>query len=160
VNILRRIKWTIQKLFRGYSDCDLWGLTEHIAEFMVKRLKAFRKMHKNGTPIFEGESIDDVEKDDTDRVEKWNGIIDSMIFAFDFILKDFGNDYDGVWGTIKEPNPNAPMGIPCEDNSNLSTFNPDWLDSYHFNSAYYNKLQKKYEEGMKNFVDYLGSLWD
>lgn len=78
------IKWKFQRLFRGYSDCDLWGLPEHFSKFLLKRLKAFRKMEKHGVPgcLVQSEKNGDIDE----AAEKWNTIIDKMIYAFDYVL--------------------------------------------------------------------------
>ena len=44
------IKWAFQKLFRGYSDIELWGLTDTIYLWLYPRLKAFRRMKRHGHP--------------------------------------------------------------------------------------------------------------
>jgi hypothetical protein len=56
----------------GYSDTETWGLDSVIAEFILPRLKRF-KFVKNGYPMGGTE-------------EKWDAILDKMIFAFEWTL--------------------------------------------------------------------------
>jgi hypothetical protein len=45
-----RAKWFIQRGYRGYADCDIWGWCNYHATIMVGVLKYLRE-HKNGYPI-------------------------------------------------------------------------------------------------------------
>ena len=75
----KHTKWNIQKLFRGYSDCDLWGLDSHLAEIIVKRLKAFRKMERHSMPcdFFKNASDEDFEK----GLKDWEKTLDEMTLS-------------------------------------------------------------------------------
>ena len=70
----RRIKWFFQKITKGYSDADLWCLNYHLAKLINKRLKAFR-VGQVGHPC-------------NLTAEGWREILDEMIWAFDYIIKD------------------------------------------------------------------------
>ena len=54
----------------------LWGLSYHLAKYILPRLQAFRKLNKAGIPT----GLKDIEE--------WNGLLDKMIFAFKFIKED------------------------------------------------------------------------
>lgn len=58
---------------RGFSDAETWSLDSVIAEFILPRLKRFRKI-KNGTPYRLTQ-------------EEWDQILDKMIYAFKYLLK-------------------------------------------------------------------------
>jgi len=83
IEIPRKIKWGLQSLFRGYSDCDLWGLNTYICKKTIKPLKAFRKMNKFGHPC------------GLKNNKEWNKILDRIIFMMDEELKN------GCWGDDK-----------------------------------------------------------
>ena len=94
-NLPKTIKWRTQRLFRGYSDCDLWGLDEHLAKLIVKRLKAFRKIKRHGIPcdFAKGDSDEDFEK----GLIKWEEIIDEMIWTFEYVINDYCFGVDEVF---------------------------------------------------------------
>jgi len=69
----KRYKKYVKQLKRdGFCDCETWCLSGAIAEFILPRLKRF-KVVNNGFPGGLTE-------------EKWDEIIDKMIFAFDYAL--------------------------------------------------------------------------
>jgi len=75
---VRHSKWFFQKLFRGYSDCDIWGLDYHLAKLILKRLKAFYNGGKRcGYPGH------------LENEQEWNHILEEMIFAFEYVLGDY-----------------------------------------------------------------------
>jgi hypothetical protein len=77
INNLRfRIKMKFQKIFRGYSDDEIWELHLSIAEYVSKRLKIFRYGRLIGYP---SEFRD---------IEQWYESLDAMIEAFDLIIDD------------------------------------------------------------------------
>ena len=66
-----QIKWSLQRLFRGYADVDIWGLDICIAEFVLPRLKVFRE-NLSGHPA-------GIEFED------WKEWLDKMIYAMQTI---------------------------------------------------------------------------
>ena len=71
---MRAIKWFFQKIFRGYSDPEIWGLDYTIAKFIYPRLRIF-KQHLHGYPS------------DLDE-RKWAEILDKILWAMKFIMDD------------------------------------------------------------------------
>ncbi len=69
------IKYLWQKITRGHSDKEIWGLSYSIAEFIVPRLKVFKNRNKHSTPM--GVSA-----------EEWDNITDKMCFPFEILLDD------------------------------------------------------------------------
>ena len=47
---MKGVKWFIQKIFRGYSDPEVWDLSGTTAKFLLPRLKCLRGM-KHGYPF-------------------------------------------------------------------------------------------------------------
>lgn len=66
-------KWLLQRLFRGWSDKDLWNLDYTISEFIIPRLEAF----KRGTYGYPAEFK---------TAGEWEKVIDKMIWSFDYIV--------------------------------------------------------------------------
>lgn len=112
----RSIKWTLQRLFRKShaSDCDIWGLRDHLAEVILPKLVAFKKSYRRGMPIafmdYE-ENCDWANKEEYDvdvkkgliiggGPEAWEKTIDEMIFAFEYVLVDHGRRYE--WEFFKK----------------------------------------------------------
>ena len=91
---VREVYWFCQRIFRGYSDCDLWGLDYHLADLILKRLKAFRYKFKAGVPSCLVVPMDD--EDMTKSFQNWHGIIDKMIFTFEYIMAGYGVDDDFI----------------------------------------------------------------
>lgn len=99
-----KIKWFFQKLFRGFSDDELWNLDNTIAKWILPRLKRFKK----DSIAFPAElGIPD----------KWDEILDKMIWSFDYIVnqdkyedeimekyKDNELDEEGHYRWIKDAN--------------------------------------------------------
>lgn len=65
----REIKFSKQRLKRGFDDSETWSLYTTIASFIVPRLKRFKKVN-NGYPANLTE-------------EEWDTILDKMIFSFE-----------------------------------------------------------------------------
>lgn len=131
-----KIKYFLQRTFRGYDDLDKWNAGWYIARKAIPVLKAFRekfygtslKWHRedrfgNIVELTKDEVFINGEEPISLSEEEWRGVIDDIIFTFQFTL-----DQD-------EP-----------DNK----FNED-----EFNARY-----KRYKRGLKLFSIYYGNLWD
>lgn len=80
----REIKYFLQRIFRGYSDRDLWGMNTYLGNHILKNLKAFRSMKRFGYPacFYKEESTHgDAEK-------KWNKILNEMIEGWEYITTE------------------------------------------------------------------------
>lgn len=141
--MMYKIKWFFQRLFRGYSDCDLWNLDYHLAKIILKRLKAFKKMERKGIPST------------LNSFDEWNKILDKMIFSFEFIRSDYGWDenfiwHDEIWEKLEKK----------EKIMNINIGDKDFYSDIKFNAEKHDEYYQKYEEGMELFSKYFGSLWD
>lgn len=66
----------------GFSDTETWSLDSVISEFIVPRLIRFKEIN-NGYPY-------------ETTPEKWNEIIDDMIFAFQWNIECEDEKYDAL----------------------------------------------------------------
>jgi len=154
------IKWPLQKIFRGYSDPDLWSLDSHLAELIYVRLKAFKNMNKNGAPYNMFDNPDKCEQDDFDFMSaeaRWQNTIWKMMWAFEYI-KD-GYDHGDKYFDLTFPN---------KDEVDL-VFNPtekEGMSEVKFTKEpdirydIIKKLNEQMEEGLELFIKYLPNLWD
>lgn len=104
----RRVKWFFQRAFRSNhaSDCDIWGLHDHLAPILLKKMRAFREQELHGYPCdfsewgyegctdkYGGMGITKKEYDKArakgDYVggeeKAWAAVLDEIVFAFDFL---------------------------------------------------------------------------
>jgi hypothetical protein len=111
----REVKWFFQRLFRSYhaSDCDIWGLHDHLAPIILGKLKAFRASPLHGYPSifsewgYEGCTDEyggmGMTKEEYDKAREagdfvggefdaWLKTLDEMIFAFDFMTNYEASD--------------------------------------------------------------------
>ena len=75
----RTFKFLKQRMTRGFDDSETWSLDHSLAKTILPRLKRFQIV-RGGHPI-----------DLTE--EKWNWIIDEMIFGFEFYAEGKQWDY-------------------------------------------------------------------
>lgn len=140
--INRIIVWPLQSLFRGYSDCDLWELDFHLAKLIMKRLKAFKAMSRNGYPsdLPSCKGISTGDKDN-EYAEQWERNIDKMIEAFDIAIKNYGLD---CAGSISKTEFTEVAGVKVPK----------------LNMHMVRHHEERYKEGMELFAKYFRNLWD
>lgn len=77
------VKWAFQRAFRGYDNTAYWSLYSYLTNIALPVLRDYRK-NKHGIPSMvmrKGESFKKSE-------ERWNEILDKMIYAFQVIKED------------------------------------------------------------------------
>ena len=74
----------------GFCDAETWSLDSMICKFILPRLIRFKEINI-GFP-----GGDDM------TIEKWNVVLDKMIFAFDWSLNHEEEKYDGLPDKQKE----------------------------------------------------------
>lgn len=135
------IKSWFQKLTKGYADQETWNLDYSLAKWILPRLKYFRS-NINSTSLNRQNN-----KSNYLTIQEWQDILDKIIYAFEFILKedeilekcypsDFIYGFDFVNNEL----------VPRDKRK------PDY--------TYYDECLKKYSEGMENFKLYFRDLWD
>jgi hypothetical protein len=95
-----RLIWFWQRLTRGFDDRVIWNLDYKIAEFVLPRLKLFKKKKMGWSNDFHDLNYDDYneeerKKSDEKAEKEWNKTIDKMIYSFELIIKD-------EWKSIEE----------------------------------------------------------
>lgn len=83
----------------GFPLSDLWSLDYTLSKWIVPRLKYFRN-NIQGTPIKKDGKWTE-EGPEYVTIEEWQKILDEMIFAFEFTIKDVSGDFyydDKQWG--------------------------------------------------------------
>ena len=86
INIDIRPKYFFQKIFRGFSDKELWDIGEALYLWLYPRLKAYRGMKRHGVPM-----------EYTDR--EWEEFLKRSQVALETYLGD--NIYKGFKKPIK-----------------------------------------------------------
>ena len=78
----KRYKKYVKQLKKsGFCDCETWNLDSIISEFILPRLKRFKKINNGFPPDL--------------TPEKWDAIIDEMIFAFEWNnVDDISEEYE------------------------------------------------------------------
>jgi len=87
---LKQLKWSLQRLIRGYGDDDLWGFSYFVTMKLRKPFKAFvryQKKHGMGCPpeLF--------DRKNENECHKWITILEKIELAFDLDYEDcIGSD--------------------------------------------------------------------
>ena len=85
------LRWWWQELTRGYSDCDVWGLSHYIIEKIrppLKHLISYQKESGHGYPGSLNSS------------EEWLEILKKIEYSFDEIYKDDFTMEKSTWETL------------------------------------------------------------
>lgn len=102
------LKYKIQRFNHGYSDADVYNMSDYLTEILPKMLIRL----KEDTHGFPGSLVDNPEKDHTDEEwksfsDKWDVILDKMIVGFEAAyryqnLSDYYCDENGLVDNYKE----------------------------------------------------------
>ena len=79
----RHIKWSYQRVSRGYSDSDLWDIYSFLQKLIPDMLERY-KDRKHGSPSHLGQNVtnEDGFLDNLTCHEEWDKILDQMIFLW------------------------------------------------------------------------------
>lgn len=116
----KELKWKLQHLFRGWSDKEIWNLDNTISEWIIPRLKEFKKI----TQGYPG---------DLESFEQWQGMLDEIIFGFEWPTIETDWYVKNVYSLPEE-----------EKNEKMKEFKD---------------LMKRAEEGRILFAKYFCGLW-
>lgn len=112
----RTYRFIWQRIVRGWDDSDTWSLDDTIAHFALPRVKRFKEVN-DGYP------------NDAGTPERWDEILDEIIWALDYIANDGEEKF-------------------FEKHKDENTRYDEWK-----------KLEKRCDDGMKLFGEYFRGLW-
>lgn len=72
-----RVKWRLQRVFRGYADIDVWDFDHRLMELVARHVKVLRKTC-HGYPS-------------TVKEQEWDQILDDIVFAAEMYTSDVGD---------------------------------------------------------------------
>lgn len=136
----------IQRGKRGWAVSDTWGLGSYLSEVIYGSLVHLNK-HKHGYPS----TLDPMTKDYGFNQKRWDFILNEMIWAFE-IAREIG---DTVYYLPTKDWSQKTYNIYV-DIAKKQTNYPDAPKHRVLTKA----ESKRYEQGMKYFIEYLPSLWD
>lgn len=79
-NYMRKIKWSLQKIKRGYSDKDVWNIDLWFLDIMPRMLNQLKKT-THSAPLIKGTT-------EITCHDKWKEILDRMIFLLNEMDED------------------------------------------------------------------------
>ena len=147
--IKRKIRSFYQKIFKGYTDRELWDLNVTFSIYLAKRLRAYKNMPRSGVPNgvykFHAEDIDGASA-------AWELILDDMIFAFEFYEDD---------GEKMNPYPHREhkKGVGIVEAIN-TPYTEDQEKAFTKWSEKNKELQERADRGLELFAKHFTSLWD
>jgi hypothetical protein len=143
------------------DDYDVWNLDSTLALIITPALKVLKK-NKQGAPLVDDDDVPDHLKStnarpkeheyDTDEFwfDRFEYVLDEMIFAFDSINNDWEAQYhhgDIDW-TFEE-----------SDNTGFSKIKVN-KDNYSFDEEGYKEQYERIKNGLRLFSKYYFTLWD
>lgn len=148
-----------QKVSVRIDPWDTWNMDTTLAHIIVPMLKQL-KATKNGAPYVEMEdvpehlrstNVDEYSVDDK-HFERWDWVINEMIFAFESKLTDWENQF---W----KKHPKLDLTDHPEDEG--KEFTPvRWLDVGECDYDGMREYEKRIANGFKLFGRYYQGLWD
>ena len=179
----RCIKWSWQRVTRGYADCDVWDMDYYLRRLIPDMLQTLRDIHPDPPASLEEEYVDNEEyKIYATCLANRNKRLDRMIFlwresneetcskknpykaAYYSAFKDFEIKY-GVWGEKLQTDEELRIG---QKNGTFSFHFMHELPEYKGISDKYSEEEKKLEEyrvsckdeAMDMLKEHFYSLWD
>ena len=140
------VKHAFQKVFRGYSNPEVWGASHTIAKKALPLLIHLRK-NLHGHPVTMYDNPEDSYKNDDEACnaahKKWEETLDEMIFAMKYMIWD--NDCNEKY--VKD------LGVMSHKNIDYKSLDKTWMD---LEKVAAERAQKGFELFGKHFF----SLWD
>lgn len=156
------IKHCYQRITRGWSNRDAWGLDYHLSEVITGGCK-WLKENKHGIPMSAFEETDPLDEtgNHTDEAMematvRWNKILDSIIDTFE-VTKNIQEDH---WVYQRSSEYDMKLATKYRKmNKELKEAHPKLYEKRNLH-VMTKKECIKYEEGWKNFQEHYFSLWD
>lgn len=142
---------TRRKVKIKYHDYDTWNLDHTLALVILPGLKQL-KASRHGYSSVENEDLPTACLKDASREERWEWVMDEMIWAFN----EIANDYPGAdafsTGNIDLRFKKLDNGLSKLDKGPNHTFNVDFDGR--------KKYDDRIQRGLNLFAKYYRSLWD
>lgn len=171
---LTDLKYKFQEVTRGYSDLDKWNIKTYCARKMVPVLKSIRNDFM-GTPLrlHEVNRLGDIVELDVEKIdrfsdeshftdEEWRGVLDQMIFSFEFELEQDDPEFDIKYKVYPEGYQilKDTFWKEHEDKEHGKLYS---IESKSGTKPDYTELRKAYKkqrDGLRLFAIYYPNLWD
>lgn len=148
MNNRKRKKW-LKKHGKYIPNSELWNLNSTIAEYILPRLKKFRK-YNQGCPVIDG----------INSFKEWQDTLDKMIIAFEYLVTN-----DDWW--IDNPKYDYSSGLHMKfeetDSKNYVRAildEEDWVKDIKENhDKEQERRDKVIEEGLQLFAKWFRHLW-
>ena len=154
---LRWIKWVYEYIRYGFSSRQLWNFDRTCTDFILPRLKAFRRGMGNshsdgpsGCPMLDGYLYEQSEEEFDKMHQEWTRILDVMIEGFTYHQLDEDDlDLGGFY-------------IDTTDSKNTNRINMKCLDEEKYEAYKVEMLRrdKVIEEALAYFAKYYRNIWD
>jgi hypothetical protein len=159
-------KWNIHTPIRHFfglkAKTDWISAYSFMAKKMLPYVYDFRDNKKHGTPCFDKEDCNFIDEEaiDKDREEKWNYIINEIIFALEYCADENYDDclvpnplYNPKQKKFfKETEPNEQGFVSMDINEDYGKFKID--------RDLLNKKLDRVQNGLKLMGEYFMNLWD
>jgi hypothetical protein len=162
------IKHAYQRVRKGYSFRDVWGIDEWFMEIMPNMLTDLKE-NKQGCPIQFVKGDDGQDKDFEEGMRDWHNVLDRMIFCFKEMNDNtcsMKNEYaDEYHYQYFDGKPFEDRFIKNEDGKTYSLIegkvDPELEDNYRKKTLELEEYKDKMKnEGFELFSKYFGNLWD
>jgi len=152
------------------DDCDVWNLDHTLALIIVPALKKLKEK-KQGAPFVDNEDVfDELRASDEELhiyskngetddhyFDRWDYVIDEMIFAFQSKLEDWEEQFTSGKNDIKfveTPDKKDKEGEP------MYTMEYGSNHTREYNTEGLKKYQARIDAGFQLFGKYYNGLWD
>ena len=174
INPIIRLVHKKQRIKVVIHDYDVWSMDTTLAHIIVPMLKLLKEK-KQGAPMIDIKDVpkelrptpEDIEKFKEDGTtdpkffDRWEWVMDEMIFAFESRLEDSWESkfYSGEHDMYTVPVDKNGNEVP-EDEAKLFELRKGPNDTFKVDRKGLKAYQKRIDNGFKLFGKYYLSLWD
>ena len=174
INPIIRLVHKKQRIKVVIHDYDVWSMDTTLAHIIVPMLKLLKEK-KQGAPMIDIKDVpkelrptpEDIEKFKEDGTtdpkffDRWEWVMDEMIFAFESRLEDSWESkfYSGEHDMYTVPVDKDGNEVP-EDEAELFEMRTGPNDTFKVDRKGLKAYQKRIDNGFKLFGKYYLSLWD
>ncbi len=158
MDAFRKLRWAIQRVFRGWDDRVIWSIDMYLARMMPVWLRQL-KSQKHGVPplVFHG---DDVDLEESEKL--WEEILDEMIEGFEAARRIHELDLPALDELRQEELRRFGKTLIAWDDENTQKLGKLYADL-----DFWKKLEEqeeeemiKFRQGMTLLTEHFFSLWD